>query len=57
MLLVSGEAFAWRPWECAGAGRGRLINKRGQWDVGAGGAWGVLEVVWPKPGMCVCVCG
>lgn len=48
LLLVSGEAFAWRPWEAGG--RGRLLNQRGQWDTGDG-AWGVLGLVWPKPGM------
>lgn len=47
LLLVSGEAFAWRPWEAGG--RGRLLNQRGQWDTGDG-AWGVLGLVWPKPG-------
>lgn len=48
LLLVSGEAFSWRPWEAGG--RGRLLNQRGQWDTGDG-AWGVLGLVWPKPGM------
>lgn len=44
-LLVGGEAFAWRPW-----GREmRLVNNRGQWEVD-GKAWGVLGVVWPRPG-------
>lgn len=41
-----------------GGKRGRrLVNERGQWDggdalgeKGKGGAWGLLEVVWPKPG-------
>ena len=36
LLLVAGEAFRWRPWEAGG--RGRLINGRGQWDVGK---WGL----------------
>lgn len=48
LLLVAGEAFRWRPWEAGG--RGRLVNGRAQWDVG-NGAWGILEAVWPKPGM------
>ena len=48
VLIVGGEAFAWRPW---GKGEKRLINERGQWDAGGEGGWGVLEVVWPKPGM------
>ena len=34
-----------------GNGKGkRLVNEKGQWDVGDE-AWGVLELVWPKPGM------
>ena len=44
-LLVGGEAFVWRPWD-----RRRLLNAQGQWDVKAE-AWGILELVWPKPGM------
>ena len=27
-----------------------MINKKGQWDVEKE-AWGILELVWPKPGM------
>jgi NADH dehydrogenase [ubiquinone] 1 alpha subcomplex assembly factor 3 len=60
LLLVGGEAFRWRPWvrdgEAAtatsaegGVLRGRLRNPKGQWDVDEA-AWGVLELVWPKPG-------
>lgn len=49
MLLVAGEAFAWRPWE-AGRESLRLVNGKGQWDV-EDEAWGLLELVWPKPGM------
>lgn len=48
LLLVAGEAFTWRPWEAGG--RGRLLNQRGQWDTGDK-AWGILEAVWPKPGV------
>ena len=60
-LLVAGEAFSWRPWEAGirpgSSGKGRMINKKGQWDVEKE-AWGVLELVWPKPGMsCVFVLG
>ena len=47
LLLVAGEAFMWRPWEAGG--RGRLLNRRGQWGM-AVEAWGVLGLVWPKPG-------
>jgi NADH dehydrogenase [ubiquinone] 1 alpha subcomplex assembly factor 3 len=53
VLLVGGEAFGWRPWDAgSGTQRGegkRLLNGRGQWEV-EDGAWGLLEVVWPKPG-------
>jgi len=70
LLLVSGEAFTWRPWDAAAAAAapsgstgGRLVNRKGQWDAGdglrdggpgagGGAAWGLLELVWPKPGMC-----
>lgn len=52
VLVVGGEAFRWRPWRAEGSGGGgnRLLNARGQWEVGEA-AWGVLDVVWPKPGM------
>lgn len=52
-MLVGGEAFSWRPWLAGsrpeGSARGRMINKKGQWDVEKE-AWGLLELVWPKPG-------
>ena len=51
-LLVGGEAFVWRPWE-SNAGTTtttkRLVNAKGQWEVGAE-VWGVLGMVWPRPG-------
>ena len=53
-ILVSGEAFSWRPWEAGGRARGaqkgRMINRKGQWDVEKE-AWGVLDLMWPKPGI------
>ncbi|MCJ1248857.1 hypothetical protein MMC30_006078 [Trapelia coarctata] len=50
-ILLAGQAFSWRPWESAGkAGRSRLLNTKGQWAV-ENEAWGVLDLVWPKPGM------
>lgn len=51
LLLVGGEAFRWRPWKREGEDSmtGRLRNKKGQWEISEGG-WGVLELVWPKPG-------
>ncbi|CAA9960842.1 hypothetical protein PTNB73_05443 [Pyrenophora teres f. teres] len=62
ILLVGGEAFRWRPWLREGrkegtiaeggtgedAMTGKLLNARGQWEVHEG-AWGVLELVYPKP--------
>ncbi|KAL9117038.1 MAG: hypothetical protein Q9187_006427 [Circinaria calcarea] len=55
-LLVAGEAFSWRPWEAglrgSGTAKGRMINKKGQWDVERE-AWGVLDLVWPKPDMLI----
>ncbi|MCJ1350173.1 MAG: hypothetical protein MMC33_000154 [Icmadophila ericetorum] len=52
-LLVAGEAFSWRPWEAGGAvGNRKMINGKGQWEVGRE-AWGLLELVWPKPDMLI----
>ena len=49
-LLVDGEVFRWRPWEASGKEEGGgLVNARGQWEVPEE-AWGVLKLVWPKPG-------
>ena len=52
-LLVAGEAFSWRPWDAgtreSGEGKRRMINRKGQWNVERE-AWGLLDVVWPKPG-------
>jgi NADH dehydrogenase [ubiquinone] 1 alpha subcomplex assembly factor 3 len=63
VLLVGGEVFRWKPWIRPGHGEGttgggattndiltgKLLNQKGQWDVDVG-AWGVLDLVWPKPG-------
>lgn len=52
VLLAGGEAFAWRPW---GADM-KLLNDRGQWEVGEG-AFAVLDLLWPRPGMIyICLC-
>lgn len=65
ILLVGGEAFSWRPWLREGRKEGtvgqgglgddgmtgRLHNAKGQWHV-PDEAWGLLEMVYPKPGMC-----
>ncbi len=48
-LLVGGEAFSWRPWEAVQQG-GRLVNGRGQWEVGEEG-FAVFGGLWPRPGM------
>jgi hypothetical protein len=56
LLLVGGEAFAWRPWKAVeGAKDDRdakdsMINAKGQFELDES-VWGVLSVVWPKPGM------
>jgi NADH dehydrogenase [ubiquinone] 1 alpha subcomplex assembly factor 3 len=56
VMLVSGEVFRWRPWvreksakSGDGAQKRTLLNAKGQWDVDES-AWGVLDLVWPKPG-------
>ena len=65
ILLIGGEVFRWRPWlresrregTIAGGGTGddamtgRLLNAKKQWEVQQG-AWGLFELVYPKPGMC-----
>src|SRR5436190_723885 len=48
-LLIDGESFAWRPWEGDGKGMQGMINGKGQWEV-AEEAWGLLKLLWPKPG-------
>ncbi|QDS70280.1 hypothetical protein FKW77_007873 [Venturia effusa] len=59
VMLVSGEVFRWRPWvreksssDAGGAQKRTLLNAKGQWDVD-GTAWGVLDVVWPKPDLLI----
>lgn len=46
-LLIGGEAFEWRPWEAKGTMN--LINAKGQFEIPPE-AFGVLELVWPRPG-------
>jgi NADH dehydrogenase [ubiquinone] 1 alpha subcomplex assembly factor 3 len=54
VILVDGEAFGWQPWEApsptATKDKKAMINAKGQFEVPSE-AWGLLEVVWPKPGM------
>lgn len=52
VLLLSGEAFGWRPWEAGGGQKYKLVNEKGQFEVGEEG-WGVLSLIWPKPGMSI----
>lgn len=55
IMLVAGEAFRWWPWTKGGHNpepsslTGKLTNSKGQWEVPKE-AWGILELVWPKPG-------
>jgi NADH dehydrogenase [ubiquinone] 1 alpha subcomplex assembly factor 3 len=51
-LLVGGEAFVWRPWD---SNTKQLVNGKGQWEVqGLDRAFGLLGVVWPRPGRLLC---
>jgi NADH dehydrogenase [ubiquinone] 1 alpha subcomplex assembly factor 3 len=56
ILLIGGEAFRWWPWAKEGSTQerdvmsGKLLNAKGQWEVQPE-MWGVLELVYPKPGM------
>ncbi|CAO2649760.1 Nn.00g010520.m01.CDS01 [Neocucurbitaria sp. VM-36] len=66
IILIGGEAFRWRPWlqeEKVGgtiakggtgddAMTGKLLNAKKQWEVQEG-AWGVLELVYPKPDLLI----
>jgi NADH dehydrogenase [ubiquinone] 1 alpha subcomplex assembly factor 3 len=60
ILLVGGEAFRWWPWAKRGITNsdnpmvGKLLNAKGQWEVEKEN-WGVLELVYPKPGMGTCL--
>jgi NADH dehydrogenase [ubiquinone] 1 alpha subcomplex assembly factor 3 len=66
VLLVGGEVFRWRPWlqeqrkegTVIGGGlgddvmTGQLLNAKKQWEV-PDSVWGVLDLVYPKPGLCI----
>lgn len=51
-ILLAGEAFSWDPWQAGttSTGKGEMLNSKGQWAVDDE-AWGLLDLVWPKPGM------
>ncbi|KAL9608573.1 MAG: hypothetical protein Q9167_006606 [Letrouitia subvulpina] len=58
-LLVGGEVFTWRPWQGWDAGNvnhaeknGRMINRNGELEVPKE-AWGILELMWPKPDLLI----
>lgn len=55
MLLVGGEAFLWRPWEGSPDKKpAAILSKTGTLEIGgSGGAWGVLELLWPKPDLLI----
>lgn len=49
VMLLGGEAFAWRPWKGTVDGtRAGMVNARGQFEVEEA-VWGLLDVVWPRP--------
>ncbi|KAJ5774293.1 hypothetical protein N7457_009189 [Penicillium paradoxum] len=58
LLLVGGEAFAWRPWKAfEGAENDRvakdaMLNAKGQFELDES-VWGLLNLVWPKPDMLI----
>ncbi|KAF2755253.1 hypothetical protein EJ05DRAFT_479046 [Pseudovirgaria hyperparasitica] len=61
VLLVHGQAFNWRPWTREiengtvadiQSGSETLRNAKGLWEVRKD-AWGLLEMVWPKPDLLI----
>ncbi|KAL7626784.1 hypothetical protein AAE478_003558 [Parahypoxylon ruwenzoriense] len=50
VLLVGGEAFAWRPW--LSRGEKRLLNQKGQWEV-PNDTFGLLGLMWPRPDLLI----
>jgi NADH dehydrogenase [ubiquinone] 1 alpha subcomplex assembly factor 3 len=55
MLLVGGEAFLWRPWQGTPDKKpAAMLSKAGTLEIGgSGGAWGLLELLWPKPDLLI----
>jgi NADH dehydrogenase [ubiquinone] 1 alpha subcomplex assembly factor 3 len=55
IILVGGEAFTWRPWEALSTKKpGSMLSKVGTLEIGGtGGAWGLLELLWPKPDLLI----
>ncbi|RYO82177.1 hypothetical protein DL766_004588 [Monosporascus sp. MC13-8B] len=48
VIVVGGEAFAWRPW--LPRGEKRLLNQKGQWEV-PNETLGLFDLIWPRPGL------
>lgn len=55
VVLVGGEAFVWRPWESLGGpqAKAQMVNEKGQFDVPEE-VWGLLGLVYPRPGKLLC---
>ncbi|TLD31678.1 hypothetical protein PspLS_02021 [Pyricularia sp. CBS 133598] len=50
LLLVDGEAFAWRPWGDQPSTDLKLVNAKGQWELpNPEEALALLGLVWPRP--------
>ncbi|KAL2819373.1 hypothetical protein BDW59DRAFT_151537 [Aspergillus cavernicola] len=53
VLLVGGEAFAWRPWMGKkDGGKKDMVNSKGQFEVDEQ-AWGLLGLLWPRPDLLI----
>ncbi|KAI1200061.1 hypothetical protein F5X97DRAFT_106186 [Nemania serpens] len=50
VILVGGEAFAWRPW--LPRGEHRLLNAKGQWEI-PNETLGLLSLLWPRPDLLI----
>ena len=55
IVLVGGEAFSWRPWEATPTQKPlSVLGRVGTLEIGgSSGAWGLLELLWPKPDLLV----
>ncbi len=56
IILVGGEAYLWRPWEATSPTTepAAMLSKVGTLDIGGSrGAWGLLELLWPKPDLLI----
>ena len=55
VLLLGGEAFTWRPWanEKPTSRICGLLTESGMMDISKGGAWAVLDLLYPKPDLLI----